>query len=223
MRKVIALLTCLVLLVVSAFAGGGKGSPGSSHPRPTHSSASRSGGSHKTGSVRTYQRKNGTVVYAHKRSAPGSATRATHPVAATYSHRATATTGSAANRSIGAHRSATTGPSNSRRAITGWSPAAHHASMARRATVQPSSANRSSAFRCVGCARDGAGRIQRSEAAKTTFERIHPCPSTGRTSGACPGYQVDHRQPLYKGGSDTPANMQWLSTVEHKAKHQVLK
>jgi 5-methylcytosine-specific restriction endonuclease McrA len=41
---------------------------------------------------------------------------------------------------------------------------------------------------------------------------------TGRPSGACPGYQVDHRVSLSKGGADDPSNMQWLSTQEHKAK-----
>ncbi len=28
------------------------------------------------------------------------------------------------------------------------------------------------------------------------FVREHPCPATGRTSGACPGYVVDHVRPL---------------------------
>jgi hypothetical protein len=39
--------------------------------------------------------------------------------------------------------------------------------------------------------RDKHGRIKRSSAAKHDFERQHPCPSTGRTSGRCPGYVVD--------------------------------
>jgi hypothetical protein len=32
------------------------------------------------------------------------------------------------------------------------------------------------------------------------------------------GYQVDHIVPLSKGGADTPANMQLLSTPAHQAK-----
>jgi hypothetical protein len=33
-----------------------------------------------------------------------------------------------------------------------------------------------------------------------------------------PGYQIDHRVPLRKGGAYEPANMQWLSIEDHKAK-----
>lgn len=58
----------------------------------------------------------------------------------------------------------------------------------------------------------------RSRAARAEFQRHHPCPSTGKSRGACPGYEVDHRQALVCGGADDPANMQWLSQAEHKAK-----
>jgi hypothetical protein len=34
--------------------------------------------------------------------------------------------------------------------------------------------------------RDAHGRIKRSAAAKNAFKRQHPCPATGRSSGACP-------------------------------------
>jgi hypothetical protein len=50
------------------------------------------------------------------------------------------------------------------------------------------------------------------------FQREHPCPSTGRTTGACPGWVRDHIRPLCKGGPDTVANMQWQATAEAKAK-----
>jgi 5-methylcytosine-specific restriction endonuclease McrA len=50
------------------------------------------------------------------------------------------------------------------------------------------------------------------------FRKTNPCPAISKTTGACPGYQIDHRTPPSKGGADTPENMQWLSTVEHKAK-----
>jgi hypothetical protein len=50
------------------------------------------------------------------------------------------------------------------------------------------------------------------------FQHTHPCPSTGRTSGACPGYVRDHIKPLCKGGPDTADNMQWQTVERAKAK-----
>jgi hypothetical protein len=50
------------------------------------------------------------------------------------------------------------------------------------------------------------------------FQRLHPCPSTGRTTGACPGYVRDHIVPLCKGGADSVHNMQWQTVAEGKAK-----
>jgi hypothetical protein len=46
----------------------------------------------------------------------------------------------------------------------------------------------------------------------------HPCLATGRTSGACRGYVVDHIKPLACGGADAPSNMQWQTTADAKAK-----
>ena len=66
--------------------------------------------------------------------------------------------------------------------------------------------------------RDSHGRIKRSRSAKAAFERQLPCPTTGRTSGRCPGYVVDHVKPLECGGADAPSNMQWQTTSEAKAK-----
>lgn len=60
--------------------------------------------------------------------------------------------------------------------------------------------------------------IKRSAAAKDTFRRQHPCPSTGRSSGACPGYVIDHKKALACGGADDPSNMQWQTTAGAKAK-----
>ncbi len=40
--------------------------------------------------------------------------------------------------------------------------------------------------------RTTTGRIKRSTAAKDSFKRQQPCPSTGRGSGSCPGYVIDH-------------------------------
>jgi hypothetical protein len=67
-------------------------------------------------------------------------------------------------------------------------------------------------------ARDSHGRIQRSASARNEFKRSSPCPATGRSKGACPGYVIDHVVPLKRGGADAPSNMQWQTREEAKAK-----
>ena len=57
-----------------------------------------------------------------------------------------------------------------------------------------------------------ASASTRSPAAKAEFRRLNPCPSTGKARGACPGYVVDHIQPLCSGGADHVSNMQWQTT-----------
>ncbi len=66
--------------------------------------------------------------------------------------------------------------------------------------------------------RDSHGRIKRSEAVKDSFKRLHPCPSTGKTSGACPGYVIDHIVPLCASGPDAAYNMQWQTREQSKEK-----
>src|SRR6266446_5059502 len=58
----------------------------------------------------------------------------------------------------------------------------------------------------------------RSSAVAREFQRENPCPSTGQTSGACPGWIKDHIIALRCGGPDDPANMQWQTVEEAKAK-----
>lgn len=60
--------------------------------------------------------------------------------------------------------------------------------------------------------------LPRDAAQTHAFRRDHPCPSTGKVKGACPGYQIDHVMALMNGGEDRPDNMQWLSVERHKAK-----
>jgi hypothetical protein len=66
-----------------------------------------------------------------------------------------------------------------------------------------------------------APQIKRSAKAKDEFQRAHPCPSTGRTSGGCRGYVVDHVNPLACGGADAPGNMEWQTAAAAKAKDKV--
>jgi hypothetical protein len=58
----------------------------------------------------------------------------------------------------------------------------------------------------------------RSREITREFQREHPCPSTGRTSGACPGYRKDHIEPLPCGGPDSVSNIQWQTIADAKAK-----
>ena len=143
---VIRVITALLLLI-SLLAG----STSSDNPKTVH--------------VRQYKRKDGTVVKAHDRAAPGTAS--------------------------------------------------HRTSTAR--TAAPSSGAGSMA----SAKRDSRGRIERSSSAKRSFEASHPCPATGRTSGPCNGYVIDHLQPLACGGADAPGNMQWQTAAAAKAKDKV--
>lgn len=58
--------------------------------------------------------------------------------------------------------------------------------------------------------RDIRGIIYRNYRVIAKFKEIHPCPETGKKSGACPGWAIDHVIPLACGGCDAVSNMQWL-------------
>src|SRR4051812_39007510 len=77
------------------------------------------------------------------------------------------------------------------------------------------------ATKCASCARSSKGRIARSTTAKRAFQKSHPCPSTRKTTGACPGYVIDHVVPLKRGGADAPGNMQWQTAAAAKAKDKI--
>lgn len=66
--------------------------------------------------------------------------------------------------------------------------------------------------------RDSHGKIERSAQANGDFRKRNSCPSTGKTTDACPGYEVEHRTPLACGGSDSPSNMQWLTKSANRSK-----
>ncbi len=65
------------------------------------------------------------------------------------------------------------------------------------------------------------GVAARDAAVARAFQKSHPCPSTGKTSGSCPGYRKDHIKPLCAGGPDHPSNMQWQTVAEAKKKDQL--
>ena len=62
--------------------------------------------------------------------------------------------------------------------------------------------------------------VKRSRTVLRHFQAMHPCPSTGLTTGGCPGYILDHQIPLCLTGQrgDTVTNLQWQSVSEAKAK-----
>ena len=82
--------------------------------------------------------------------------------------------------------------------------------------ASPASGSHSKA--APGVHRDAHGKIARSEKARDDFKHSHPCPSTGKSSGACPGYVIDHITPLKRGGADAPYNMQWQTKAAARQK-----
>lgn len=59
---------------------------------------------------------------------------------------------------------------------------------------------------------------QRSQAQRHLFARTHACPATHLRKLPCPGYIIDHVNPLCKGGPDLASNMQWQTVAAAKAK-----
>jgi hypothetical protein len=68
----------------------------------------------------------------------------------------------------------------------------------------PRSASGHTSRYCQTCQRTSSGRIRRSASARRAFKESHPCPATGSSAGACPGFVIDHIKALKHGGSDTP-------------------
>ena len=100
-------------------------------------------------------------------------------------------------------------------------PAAGHrapAIHAPRSNTKVTASHPQSRTKALGVQRDTKGRIARDLTQKAKFERSHPCPSTGKRSGACPGYVIDHVRPLKRGGADRAENMQWQTKQAAKQK-----
>jgi len=70
----------------------------------------------------------------------------------------------------------------------------------------------------MACLNAASASEHRSRAVTREFQREHPCPSTDRTSGACPGYRKDHIVPLACGGPDAVSNLQWQTIPDARAK-----
>ena len=65
---------------------------------------------------------------------------------------------------------------------------------------------------CGAPKRNAAGVIIRRADVRAAFQRQHPCPSTGLTTGACPGWQKNHDRSLACGGCDAVSNLSWIPT-----------
>lgn len=63
---------------------------------------------------------------------------------------------------------------------------------------------------CGSPTRNIDGTIIRSRMVVRKFQALHPCPSTGKTAGACPGWAINHTIPLACGGCDAVSNMDWM-------------
>jgi hypothetical protein len=55
---------------------------------------------------------------------------------------------------------------------------------------------------------------QRSADVVREYRAANPCPATGLTTGACPGWAVDHRWPLCAGGKDAVDNLGWMADAD---------
>lgn len=77
---------------------------------------------------------------------------------------------------------------------------------------------RAVAILCVLLSASITDSAPRSSAQRDAFVRQTPCPSTGETRGRCPGFVVDHIDPLCAGGADHPDNMQWQALAGSYAK-----
>jgi hypothetical protein len=63
-----------------------------------------------------------------------------------------------------------------------------------------------------------AGPLSAREYRSCEVKHEFLCPSTGKTSGSCPGYRKDHIIPLACGGPDAVSNMQWQTIRDARAK-----
>ncbi|MEY2688980.1 MAG: hypothetical protein RL375_3178 [Pseudomonadota bacterium] len=58
--------------------------------------------------------------------------------------------------------------------------------------------------------RHTSGVIKRNRQVLSAFRKLHPCPATGASEGACPGWEINHTIPLACGGCDSVTNLDWM-------------
>ena len=63
---------------------------------------------------------------------------------------------------------------------------------------------------CGAPQRNPDGSIHRRSAVIAVYRHEHPCPVTGKITGACPGWAINHVVPLACGGCDAVSNMMWM-------------
>jgi hypothetical protein len=73
----------------------------------------------------------------------------------------------------------------------------------------------------LALASPATAKAHRSGWARMAFREGHPCPSTGATRGACPGFVIDHSEPICAGGADAPFNMRWQARPESLVKDRL--
>jgi hypothetical protein len=61
-----------------------------------------------------------------------------------------------------------------------------------------------------------------NSALKTEFRKTHACPATGKTTGACPGYEISHMIPRCCIGTaaDVQENLTWVTVKWHDEIHR---
>ena len=63
----------------------------------------------------------------------------------------------------------------------------------------------------------------RDPAVVRAFRATHPCPATGLATGSCPGWVVDHLDPLCAGDPDAVTNMAWQAAADAAKKDVIEK
>lgn len=72
-----------------------------------------------------------------------------------------------------------------------------------------------------GVTAQAAAPVKRDPKVVRVWRKTHPCPATGKTTGACPGWRADHIIPLELYGPDRVDNLQWQELEASKVKDKL--